>query len=208
MKGLILNNIYSVQKSMNSSILLAIVAVIGLLLTKQLMLLKVAIFLPFFLIPVNAFEVLKHDAMSGWNKFERTLPVTQRSIITSKYITFLLLFGLSVIIVFIPFLIAHLFFYSTMNVLFLNFSFRGMGLILCVAAMLFPLTYKLGTEKSDSIMMTSGGISIGLFFFVSVLLQMIIGTVESFDEIFSITFLGIAILFLIVSYMLSNWVCK
>lgn len=208
MRGLILNNIYSVQKSIKSSILLAIVAVVGLLLMKHSMLLRAAIFLPFFLIPVNAFEVLKHDAMSGWNKFERTLPVPQRSIITSKYITFILLFGLSAIIVFVPFLIAHLFYYPTMNVLLFNFLFRGMGLILCVAAIIFPLTYKLGTEKSDTVMMTSGGISVGLFFFVSVLLQMVIGTVEGFDEIFSITFLGIAIFLLIVSYIVSNWMYK
>ena len=208
MKGLILNNLYTVEKSIKSSTILAIAVVIGLMITKTPMALKVAIFLPFLLVPVHAFEVLKHDAMSGWNKFELTLPLTRKTIITSKYVTFLLLFILSALIVSVPFLIAHVFIFPTMTPLFFNFFLRGMGLILCMATLTYPLTYILGTEKSDTVTISSVGFSLGMFFLLSVLLQMLIGTIEGFDEIFSVTFLSVSILLLVISYFTSNEIYK
>lgn len=206
MRGLILNNFYTIGRSVKSSSLLAIAIVIGLLITKNEMALRAAIFLPFLLIPVHAFEVLKHDTLSGWNRFEITLPVTRKTIVTSKYVTFLLLFITSLIIVSVPFLLVHFFVYPTMNPLFFNFLLRGMGLIISIAALTFPLTYVLGTEKSDTITMSGVGFSLGLFFAVSMLLLLFIGSTENFDEIFSVTFFMIASLLLLISYAISIWI--
>lgn len=188
---------------MKSSALLAVAFVIILLFVQHSMGLRLATFLPFLLIPVHAFEVLKQDAMSGWNKFETVLPVKRRTIVTSKYITFLLFVMVAAAIVFIPFLGVHLFAYPVINELFFNFSLRGMALIISVATVTFPLTYILGTEKSDTITMSSIAFAFGLFFGVSTLLQPILGTVTRFDEIFSITFLGIATILFMISYGIS-----
>lgn len=208
MKGLILNNLYSAEKSIKSGIIITIAAVILLIFTKNPTALKVAIFLPFALIPVHAFEVLKHDAMSGWNKFEITLPVVRHKIIQSKYVTFLLLFIISILLTFVLFFIAHLFIVPTFTTVFFNFLFRGMGLILCGAALTYPLTYILGTEKSDGITISSIGFAFGMFGLVSILLQMIIGTIEGFDRIFSVSFLLVSIFLLIISYVISINVYK
>src|SRR5690625_1172989 len=143
MKGLILNNLYSIRISTKTSSILAIAAVIVLVMTQHNIALRIALFLPFLLIPVQAFEVLKQDAMSGWNKFEITLPVTRSQIVGSKYSTFLLLFMCSFMLIMVVFVITDQFMYSVIDQVFFNFLCRGMGIILCLSASTFMLTYKL-----------------------------------------------------------------
>lgn len=207
MKGLILNNFYTIEKSVKSSIILSIAAVIILVMTEHDMALRAALFLPFFLIPVHGFEVLKHDAMSGWNIFETTLPVTREQIVRSKYSTFLLLLVCSFLIIVVIFFTVDRLFFSVIDQLFFNFLLRGMGLILCLAAATFALTYKLGTEKSDSITLGSAAFTFGMFFGLSTFL----GTVfehTRIDEIFSVTFLGLAVTAFMISYVFSVYIYK
>ncbi len=208
MRGLILNNLYSIEKSVKTSIILASAVVIILVMTQHNMALRVALFLPFFLIPVHAFEVLKHDAMSGWNRFETTLPVTRKQIVGSKYSTFLILFMCSLAIIVFVFSVVNQFMYAVIDQLFFNFLLRGMGLIMCLAASTFMLTYRLGTEKSDSIMIGSAGFTFGVFFGLSILLEIVLGNIQQIDEIFSVTFFIIAALSLFVSYILSMQIYK
>lgn len=208
MKGLILNNLYSIRKNTKTSFILAIAAVIVLIMTQHNIALRIALFLPFLLIPVQAFEVLKQDAMSGWNKFEITLPVTRRQIVGSKYSTFLLLFMCSFMLIMVVFLITDQFMYPVIDQVFLNFLCRGMGIILCLAASTFMLTYKLGTEKSDSIMISSMGFTFSMFFGLSILIEMILGNINYIDEIFSVTFLTLAAISLLISYIFSVQIFK
>ncbi len=203
MKGLILNNFYTIEKSVKSSIILSIAAVIILVMTEHDMALRAALFLPFFLIPVHGFEVLKHDVMSGWNTFEITLPVTRKQIVGSKYFTFLLLLLCSFLIIGVTFFTVDRLFFPVMDQLFFNFLLRGIGLILCLAASTFALTYKLGTEKSDSIMIGSAAFTFGVFFGLSILLEMTVGNIENIDELFSITFVCIASIAFMSSYATS-----
>lgn len=206
MSGLILNNIYSVRKSTKTSLLLASIAVIILVLTKETFALRAALFLPFLLIPVQAFEVLKQDAMSGWNRFEITLPVTRQQIVGSKYITFILLFIISLLLIITIFLATHIFLYPVIDLLVFNFILRGMGIILLLAASTYPLTYKLGTEKSDIITIGSMGFTFAIFFGLSILLEIKLGSVPNIDEFFSIIFIIIAIILFIISYVVSVFI--
>ncbi|GEN29809.1 ABC-type transport system involved in multi-copper enzyme maturation permease subunit [Cerasibacillus quisquiliarum] len=208
MKGLILNNLYTVEKGIKSSIGLTILAISLLLFTQNPVALRVAAFLPFLLIPVNAFEVLKHDDKSGWSKFELTLPVERHKIIQSKYITFVLLFSMSLVLTFVLFYFVHTFLYPTFTNTFFNFLLRGMGGILAIAALHYPLTYLLGTEKSDTITISSMGFCFGMFFIVFMLLELVIGTVDGFDGIFSVTFFAVSIVLFIVSYFVSYMIYK
>jgi|SRR5690625_1651953 len=203
MKGLLLNNLYSIEKSTKTSMILASVAVIILVMTQHNIAIKAALFLPFLLVPVHAFEVLKYDALSGWNKFEITLPVTRKQIVRSKYSTFLLLFMCSLMMIVFIFFAVDQFIYPVIDQVFFNFLFRGMGIILCLAASTFMLTYKLGTEKSDSIMISSTGFTFGVFFGLSILLEFVLGTIQHIDEVFSVIFFIIASISLLVSYILS-----
>src|SRR5699024_7766783 len=132
--------------------------------------------------------------------------VTRKNIICSKYMSFFLLFFLSILITFMLFYLANVFIFPTFTVVFFNYLLRGMGLILCVAALTFPLTYLLGIEKADSISMSSTIFALGMFFLVLIVLQAMIGTPENFDEIFSATFSIIAIVLFVVSYVVSRMI--
>lgn len=208
MKGLVLNNIYTVEKSIKSSMVLASATVLLLLFTQHAIAFRVAIFLPFALIPVHAFEVLKHDSKSGWSKFEITLPVNRQKIIRSKYITFLLLLLLSTILTFLLFYAANIFIQPSFTIVFFNFLLRGMGIILCIATLNYPLTFLLGTEKSDAIQIYSIGFALGVFGLMSLLVMMVIGPVKSYDQIFSMSFLLISMLLFLISYVVSNRIYK
>lgn len=203
MSGLFLNNYYSIRKSARSSIVLACAVLIILVLTKEPIALRAALFLPFLLIPVQAFEVLKMDALSGWNTFEVTLPVTRRQIVASKYAIFICFVAISVLLIGTVFFLTHMFYYPVIDATFLNFGLRGFGIVCCLAASTFPLTFKLGTEKSDSIMMMSTGFTFAMFFGLPLILSMILTDISHFDEVFSITFGGVSLVCLFLSYIAS-----
>src|SRR5699024_473727 len=146
---------------------------------------RIATFLPFLLIAGNAREVKKQSSTSASVRFETTLPSSRTKIMCNIYIGFWRLIFLSILIIFILVYLANVFIFPTFTVVFFNYLLRGMGLILCVAALTFPLTYLLGIEKADSISMSSTIFALGMFFLVLIVLQAMIGTPENFDEIFS-----------------------
>lgn len=207
MKGLILNNYYSVKESINLSLIILIIADTLLIMTQNPTALKLSIFLPFALLSVNAFEVLKQDSISGWNKFEPILPIERHKVVQSKYITFLLLLLLSISVTVILSVVIKLFI-ITPEELILNFMFRGMGFVFCLASVIYPLTYMLEENKSELIRLISMIFSIGVFCIVYLLQIMILGKTESFDIIFSISFLIVSILFFTISYVISINVYK
>ncbi|MEI3607691.1 ABC-2 transporter permease [Pseudogracilibacillus sp. SE30717A] len=208
MKGLILNNMYSIEKSMRTSILLSIAALIGLLLTEHSAAVRVAALLPFLLIPVQAFEILKLDSMSGWNKFEITLPVNREKIIQSKYITFFILLTFCVILAVGLFFITNIFIETSFSSIFFLFMLRGMGIVLCLATLLYPLTYVLGVEKSDTIMLYCIGFAFGMFGLVFFGLELIPGTIENIDFLFSVTYCLLSFILFIISYFIANFIYK
>ncbi|MFK4327505.1 ABC-2 type transport system permease protein [Bacillus sp. RC97] len=208
MKGLILNSLYSVEKSVKVSLLLAILINTFLFMTKHSIALQMAIWVPFLIIPVNAFEALKHDGESGWNKYEITLPIKRSNIIKSKYITFLILLMISILLTFLILYIACIFDLLSYTKLFFSFSFRGMGIILCMAALIYPLTYLLGTAKSDAIILGSIGFAFGVFGLTSTLIPIVFRNSQDLDQAFSVTFLLISILFFIISYYISKHIYK
>lgn len=208
MKGLILNSLYSVEKSVKVSLLLAILINTFLFMTKHSVALQMAIWVPFLIIPVNAFEALKHDGESGWNKYEITLPIKRSNIIKSKYITFLILLMISILLTFLILYIACIFDLLSFTKLFFSFSFRGMGIILCMAALIYPLTYLLGTAKSDAIILGSIGFAFGVFGLTSTLIPIVFRNNQDLDQAFSVTFLLISILFFIISYYIAKHIYK
>lgn len=203
MRGLLLNNFYSMEKGIRQSFIITIAAVALLLLAQNPLGLRAATFLPFLLIPINALEVLKHDRLSGWDKFEVTLPVSREKIIRSKYLTFLILLVASAALLVVLFTVSDFAIAPSLDATFVNFTLRGIGIVLCIAAATFFLTYMLGAEKSDTITLMSGGFGIAVFFLVSSLLPGLIGTGAGYDRIFSISLVLIAGILFVISYILS-----
>ncbi|MGG0369614.1 ABC-2 transporter permease [Priestia endophytica] len=202
MKGLILNNFYSMRDSIKLSLMIAIVANVILIATKNSTSLQIAIFLSFVLISSNAFEVLKQDSSSGWSKFELILPLARYKIVQSKYLTFLLLLVLSLLVTIGIFAVTSLFINSSEE-LILNFIFRGMGFVFCIASIVYPLTYILGGDKSEVIRLISMVFSLGVFGLIYFLQLKVMEKTEGFDRIFSLSFLLVSIIFFIISYVVS-----
>jgi ABC-2 type transport system permease protein len=202
MKGLILNNFYSMRDSIKLSLMIAIVANVILIATKNSTSLQIAIFLSFVLISSNAFEVLKQDSSSGWSKFELILPLARYKIVQSKYLTFLLLLVLSLLVTIGIFAVTSLFINSSEE-LILNFIFRGMGFVFCIASIVYPLTYILGGDKSEVIRLISMVFSLGVFGLIYFLQLKVMEKTEGFDRIFSLSFLLVSIIFFVISYVVS-----
>jgi ABC-2 type transport system permease protein len=202
MKGLILNNFYSMRDSIKLSLMIAIVANVILIATKNSTSLQIAIFLSFVLISSNAFEVLKQDSSSGWSKFELILPLARYKIVQSKYLTFLLLLVLSLLVTIGIFAVTSLFINSSEE-LILKFIFRGMGFVFCIASIVYPLTYILGGDKSEVIRLISMVFSLGVFGLIYFLQLKVMEKTEGFDRIFSLSFLLVSIIFFVISYVVS-----
>lgn len=202
MKGLILNNFYSMRDSIKLSLMIAIGANVILIATKNSTSLQIAIFLSFVLISSNAFEVLKQDSSSGWSKFELILPLARYKIVQSKYLTFLLLLVLSLLVTIGIFAVTSLFINSSEE-LILNFIFRGMGFVFCIASIVYPLTYILGGDKSEVIRLISMVFSLGVFGLIYFLQLKVMEKTEGFDRIFSLSFLLVSIIFFVISYVVS-----
>ncbi|WP_341518395.1 ABC-2 transporter permease [Bacillus paramobilis] len=202
MKGLILNNFYSVRESIALSLLLAIVSNVILVLSGNATALKMAFYLPMALITVSAFEVLKQDNLSGWDKFEFILPVERKEIIRSKYITFLLLLIISILVTAGVFMLNSLFVKISGELILIS-VLRGMGLVLCLASTIYSLTYIYGGDKSELIRIISIIFAFAMFGLVSLMQKMMMGEVEGFDKIFSVNFLLVSCFIFIISYFIS-----
>lgn len=202
MKGLILNNLYSVREGLNLSLLLAIVATTLLMSTENSTALKLSFYLPMALIAVNAFEVLKQDNLSGWDKFEFTLPLRRQKVVQSKYLTFLLLLLVSVAVTIGIFVVSSSFVTFSEGLMFISIL-RGIGFVLCLATIIYPLTYILGGDKSELIRIIGMIFSFVVFGIVYFLQRMAVGEVEGFDKFFSINFVLVSFFLFIVSYFIS-----
>ncbi|MDV2682777.1 ABC-2 transporter permease [Alkalihalophilus lindianensis] len=213
MKGLLLNQYYAVEKTIWYYVPLSLVVTTILLYFDQAMTQRLAAFLPILLLSTAAFEVLKHEAKSGWNKFVLTLPVKRSRVVQSHYLFFLTLTVLGLLIACVALLIAQFGFgqapsagytYSLMNILGITFT---MGIVA------YPLTYLLGTEKAEFVIMASGGAGIGVFFLSAYLFDLLLMPLYAFqglnsDLVFSLGFLVVNFILFVGSYIISIQVYK
>ncbi len=205
MKGLLLNHVFITEKTIRNYGLLAIVIVVALYLSGHSLALRGAGFVPFLFLIQPAFEVLKHDALSGWHKFVITLPIKRATYVQSHYLLCLILIGSAAIISLGLFLLAQLLIDFDTILTFYLFFFRGMGIVLIIAALVYPLTFKLGIEKSDSIVIISSISSVGIFFASSIVFSLFTSnSSDSVDLIFSLIFLVISCILFLLSCLISS----
>lgn len=97
MKGLIRNNFYSMESNLIISFIMATALVFMPLFIKNIMIYPVIIAVQIFLFVVNTGTALHADNVAKWDKFELTLPIKRCMIIGAKYITFMLLILLGLV---------------------------------------------------------------------------------------------------------------
>ncbi|WP_027964918.1 ABC-2 transporter permease [Halalkalibacillus halophilus] len=213
MKGLMLNQYYSVEKSILSYVPLALLAATILIFFENPVSQRLAAFIPVILMATTALEVLKHESKSGWNKYVLTLPVKRSSVVNSHYLFFAALTLTGLLIACIAFLLAQYvlnldpsmgYMYAVMNILGITFT---LGFIA------YPLTYLLGTEKAEFVIMIGGGAGLGLFFLSAYIYEEFLMTLETLqrfnpDFLFSASFMVINAVLFILSYIVSIQIYK
>ncbi|MED4158931.1 ABC-2 transporter permease [Shouchella clausii] len=215
MKGLVLNQYYSVGKSFWNYIALSVVITAILLFTQNEMLMQFAAWLPLFFMVTPALEVLKHESMSGWSKFVLTLPLKRREVVQSHYLFYSMMIVIGLVITVALFMIAESIIGQVMTDSAVYKMMNGVGLVLIAGLLNYPLTYQLGTEKSDGILVFSIMAAVGAFLLSSWLFEILLGAVSldalqgiNLDLLFSGSFLAVSLVLFIASYVIALYVFK
>jgi hypothetical protein len=155
-----------------------------------------------FVFATNLGTSLKMDAASKWNKFEITLPVTRRNIITAKYISFLFLILIGVATTLITVAFQGLWGELNSNMIISGYGY-GLQLSFSTIAIVYPLILKLGAEKSETLMFAAAGLSFGLRMLVWYLLYLSDKTIYFKSSIVDYVSLALALVTFVLSYFLS-----
>ncbi|KQL56039.1 MULTISPECIES: ABC-2 transporter permease [Bacillaceae] len=209
MKGLLLNQYYSVQKSIWVYALLAfVIPVVILIFFEGSMLDRLAAFVAIGFMVSPALEVLKHEGKSGWSKYMATLPISRAKVVQSHYLFFVLLLLVGVGFAGAAYFIAtHLF-----NQVPTDYFFVGIlsiiGIVLTSGVITYPLTYILGAEKSDMILVLGMGGSIGVYLLTYTIFSMVFNEEGTYfgsdaDLFFGLLFIGITLIVFVLSYIVS-----
>ncbi|KYG29507.1 ABC-2 transporter permease [Alkalihalobacillus trypoxylicola] len=213
MRGLVLNQYYTVDKSLKNYFFISVLLVAVMLLSSNDMLLSMATWVPIMFMISPAFEALKHESASGWNKFVLTFPIKRRHVVQSHYYFFLLLLLAGTMITFLLIFAMNEFIGGIQVSALLNSLMNGMGIAFIIGYVSYPLTYYYGTEKSDMILYIGVFSAIGIYIFAGWLFQQIISlgwfglSVEGhIDLIFSLLFLVLNLIIFILSYFVTVFI--
>lgn len=203
MRGLILNNFYSMEDTIKLSFIIAVFSAILSLGINSPNILSAIISCQFFMIIGNISASLQVDESSKWNKMEITLPVTRGDIITAKYISFIgllllgALFGLiTLVITFIKGVPLSI------SAILGGYTF-GLSATITTIAILYPLILKFGAKKSETMLFASAGAAIGICLSVRVILNLLIKGVNFNSTQAGIVTTILSLLIFILSYFIS-----
>ncbi|MBU8595452.1 hypothetical protein CHH78_01030 [Shouchella clausii] len=215
MKGLMLNQYYSVARSILLYGMISIFVTSILLVAQIEAVERFVSFIPTILLVLPAMEVLKHESMSGWNKFARTLPVRQNQIVQSHYLFFVVLLAIGLAITIVLSLLSSVMVGQSLDISTVASIMNGIAIAVIFGTFSFPLTYMFGSEKADGILVFAGLAAFGLYLLSAWLYGKIFENVSfTFveemhpDLFFSILFLGISAVLFFISYLLASQVYK
>lgn len=206
MKGLLLNNYYSMQDNIKmSAVILAFLCVAVAIIGKSM--LSMAISVSIFIFPVNIGSSLLADETSKWNKFEITMPVSRRDIVKCKYLSYLILVIIGMISS-IAILLILVISGQKIDMQQLGFSYLfGLSLAMFTGAFLYPLLLKLGALKSELLIIISAMFSlvciIGVSLGVGIVMAGSFGAANINAPQVSVGSFIISVICFVVSYFIS-----
>lgn len=208
MKGLIRNSFYSMENNIKIAFLMSSALIFVPFITKEVTILCMIIAVQIFIFIANVGTSLHADEVSKWNKFECTLPIRKNTIILAKYLSFcmLILFGF-VISILTGVLV--LFKWTSVNMSSLIWGYEyGLTLSIIVAAIMYPVMLKIGTEKNELIILLSAFIAVIFMLFIALFLSPLTGGMNLHSPLVGIVSVCISLLLLLVSYFVSLWIYK
>lgn len=161
MKGLILKDLYALQKYCKNVIIILLVFVcVGFFSTGTN---GFFISYPCILGSILPVTLLAYDEKEKWNSYAQTLPVTKGQYVSGKYIIGLITTSFFLVITSIVYIIKmiqqNLFSFNE----YLNTLFGILIFCLIMSAFIPPFVFKFGTQKGKIIYLTAVGIICGVF---------------------------------------------
>ncbi|MGW8090946.1 ABC-2 transporter permease [Staphylococcus shinii] len=205
MPGLLLSNLYATKTSI---IAYSIIGIIGCIIFSFANPLFSGLLLIISLI-TPTIDNLKDEKSSNWVKYVSTLPISRDTYIKSQFVFYFLLslLGslLSIVIVFI--ITQNIISSINSGVLGLSLSFQY--------SLIYPLTFKIGENKSNMIQIISSlsvGILTFLFFYIIIIITPVssVSVLENLNHQipFPFVFLFFSVCIIIISYFISVKILK
>ena len=160
MLGLMLTNYYQVYRSFLAYTGLAILVSGIMLYFSDENMHRISAMLIILFVAMPATEVIKIEGKTGYDKYKLTLPISRSDVVQSHYFFYLIVAVIGVLVSSGFFYIYDLISTSPVSKIFNIVSF-GAFIVLVAGAIVYPLLYIFGSEKSDAIVI--GGAMGGLF---------------------------------------------
>lgn len=213
MKGMIRNNFYTVEGSLKATLLLSLAATIVLAIVGKITPDSGSLF--GLIIGGNlggfgalAATAMQKDAASKWNKFELTMPVSRKDVVTARYLSSMLYVLIGIIVSIISVLVLYLM-TGSLNLERVGFGFVfGLSFALAIPTFMIPLVMIFGTDKTETLMMVSVIMGLVLFFGSSAIVNPFLKDIANANLIFRLSYVASSIVLFVVSYLLSCWIYK
>ena len=171
MKGLIRNNLYSMENSILIafiiSVFLAIVPFGGVNPTLLPMIISIQI----FVFVVNIGTSLRADETAKWSKFELTLPIKRSNLVLAKYVSIIILILMGIVMGTATMVLSSCYNYAAdYSALVYGFEY-GLTLSILSTSIMYPLSLKLGAGKSEIIFIMSAFATIGIMLLIAAVLS-------------------------------------
>ena len=171
MKGLIRNNLYSMENSILIafiiSVFLAIVPFGGVNPTLLPMIISIQI----FVFVVNIGTSLRADETAKWSKFELTLPIKRSNLVLAKYVSIIILILMGIVMGTATMVLSSYYDYAVSHsALVYGFEY-GLTLSILSTSIMYPLSLKLGAGKSEIIFIMSAFATIGIMLLIAAVLS-------------------------------------
>lgn len=171
MKGLIQNNLYSMENSILIAFIISVFLAILPLSGVNPTFLPMIISMQIFVFVVNICTSLRADETAKWNKFELTLPVKRSNLVLAKYFSIIILIFIGMIMGTVTMVLSSHFDYTvSRSMLVYGFEY-GLTLSILSMSIMYPLTLVLGAEKSEIIFILSAFAAIGIMLLIAKVLS-------------------------------------
>ena len=208
MKGLLRNNFYATESSIKATVLTSFIGIIaitigGLLypLNNTIMTIVVSGILGGF--GALAGTAVQKDVNCKWSKFELTMPVSRKDVVSARYFSFFIYIMLGV---FMAILSVFLFYLVSDSIKLerVGYSFTfGIAFAFSIPTFLYPLVLIFGSDKNETLLLIAIFLGVGLFFGSSVLTSPFLQSFEHSNLIFRISYMIASIGLFVLSYIFS-----
>lgn len=214
MKGLLRNNFYSVSSALKWTIALCIVANFAVIIGAVRFPNNDSFLQILILGQIGAFigltgTALQKDNTSNWSKYEKTLPVKVRDITMARYVSFIIFSVIGILFATLTVVLVSVFSTQPMNLEKVGYGYSfGITFALLVPSLFYPLVLKFGSDKVNTILLASTGITVFLFNGGSVILTPYFMNLNNPNMIYRIGCIVISLIMFISSYFISVAIYK